>query len=47
MGKTTREQKLGLEFEKTEYDEIDKYCKELEYRLVCSAWDVEKFRIFR
>ena len=26
-GKTTREQKLGLEFEKPEYDEIDKYCK--------------------
>ena len=26
-GKTTREQKYGLEFEKEEYDEIDKYCK--------------------
>ena len=29
-GKTTREQKLGLEFEKKEYDEIDKYCKKLD-----------------
>ena len=27
-GTTTREQKLGLEFEKEEYDIIDKYCKE-------------------
>ena len=27
-GKTTREQKLGLEFEKAEYDIIDQYCKE-------------------
>ena len=26
-GTTTREQKLGLEFEKKEYDEIDAYCK--------------------
>ena len=28
-GKTTREQKLGLEFEKPEYDEIDNHGKEL------------------
>ena len=27
-GKTTRDQKLGLEFNKNEYDEIDAYCKE-------------------
>ncbi len=27
-GTTTREQKLGLEFEKEEYDIIDAYCKE-------------------
>ena len=26
-GKTTKEQKFGLEFEKNEYDEIDSYCK--------------------
>ena len=36
-GKTTREQKLGLEFEKKEYDEIDKYCKELEIDWFASA----------
>ena len=28
-GDTTKDQKLGLEFEKEEYDEIDKYCKKL------------------
>jgi N-acetylneuraminate synthase len=40
-GKTTREQKMGLEFEKTEYDEIDKYCKELNIDWFASAWDVK------
>ena len=40
-GKTTREQKLGLEFEKKEYDEIDKYCKELNIDWFASAWDIK------
>mgnify|MGYP000604197775 FL=1 len=43
-GKTTREQKLGLEFEKPEYDEIDKYCKELNIDWFASAWDVESLK---
>ena len=43
-GKTTREQKMGLEFEKTEYDEIDKYCKELNIDWFASAWDVESLK---
>ncbi|MDA9880640.1 N-acetylneuraminate synthase family protein [Candidatus Pelagibacter sp.] len=43
-GKTTREQKLGLEFEKKEYDEIDKYCKELNIDWFASAWDVESLK---
>ena len=38
-GKTTREQKLGLEFEKDEYDEIDNYCKKLGIDWFASAWD--------
>jgi len=38
-GKTTREQKLGLEFEKDEYDEIDDYCKKLGIDWFASAWD--------
>ena len=30
-GKTQRDQKKGLEFEKKEYDEINKYCNELNF----------------
>ena len=33
-GTTQREQKKGLEFEKKEYDEIDKYCRE-KNKVVC------------
>jgi N-acetylneuraminate synthase len=40
-GTTTREQKLALEFEKSEYDEIDKYCKELNIDWFASAWDIK------
>ena len=40
-GKTTREQKLGLEFEKKEYDEINKFCKELNIDWFASAWDIK------
>ena len=43
-GKTTRDQKLGLEFEKQEYDEIDKYCKELNIDWFASAWDIESLK---
>ena len=31
-GSTNREQKLGLEFGKEEYDEIDAYCKKNNYK---------------
>ena len=40
-GTTTREQKFGLEFEKSEYDEIDKYCKNLDIDWFASAWDIK------
>ncbi len=40
-GTTTREQKFGLEFEKSDYDEINKYCRELEIDWFASAWDVK------
>ena len=40
-GTTTRDQKLGLEFEKNEYDEIDSYCKKLEIEWFASSWDIE------
>ena len=38
-GTTTKEQKLGLEFEKKEYDEVDSYCKKLKIDWFASAWD--------
>ena len=40
-GKTQRDQKLGIEFEKKEYDEIDKYCKEIGILWFASAWDLD------
>ena len=38
-GTTTKEQKLGLEFNKKEYDVIDSYCKEKQIDWYASAWD--------
>jgi len=46
-GKTTRDQKLGLEFEKKEYDAIDKYCKEINIEWFASAWDVESLNFLK
>jgi len=40
-GTTTREQKIGLEFGKNEYDIIDKYCKEKNILWYASAWDID------
>jgi len=40
-GTTNREQKLGLEFGKQEYDEIDRYCKVVGIDWFASAWDLE------
>ena len=40
-GKTTREQKLGLEFNKKEYDIIDNYCKEKGIEWFASSWDID------
>lgn len=40
-GTTQREQKEGLEFNKDEYLEIDRYCKDLGIEWFASAWDVE------
>jgi len=40
-GTTTRDQKLGLEFEKEEFDIIDKYCKEKEIEWYASSWDID------
>ena len=40
-GTTTREQKLGLEFNEKEYDIIDAYCKEKEIEWFVSSWDID------
>ena len=40
-GKTTKDQKLGLEFEKKEYDEINSYCDEIKINWFASAWDLQ------
>lgn len=40
-GTTTREQKVGLEFSKKEYDEIDAYCKQKGIDWYASSWDVD------
>ena len=40
FGTTNREQKLGLEFNKKEYDEIDEYCKKINIEWFASAWDI-------
>lgn len=39
-GKTYRDQKYGLEFEKEDYDEIDRYCEEKRILWSASAWDL-------
>lgn len=38
-GTTQREQKMGLEFGKAEFDEIDRYCKARGIEWFASAWD--------
>ena len=40
-GKTTRDQKLGLEFNLDEYEIIDNYCKEKNIEWYASSWDLD------
>ena len=40
-GTTQRDQKTGLEFGKEEYDEIDRYCREVGILWSASAWDLQ------
>ena len=40
-GKTQRDQKNGLEFNYSDYDEIDSYCKNKKIEWFASAWDLE------
>ena len=39
-GTTQREQKMGLEFGREQYQEIDRYCKDRSIAWSASAWDV-------
>ena len=39
-GTTQREQKMGLEFDKNQYDEISQYCKKKNIEWFASAWDL-------
>ena len=40
-GTTNREQKIGLEFEKKEFDIISNHCKDEKIEWFASAWDIE------
>ena len=40
-GKSQRDQKKGLEFNKKDYQEIDSYCKEKNINWFASAWDLK------
>lgn len=46
-GKTQRAQKEGLEFGLEEYQEIDRYCKEVGIEWFASAWDLESQKFLR
>ena len=46
-GKTQRDQKMGLEFNKKQYQEIDSYCKEKNINWFASAWDLKSQSFLR
>lgn len=46
-GETQRAQKEGLEFQKSDYDEIDRYCKEKGLEWYASAWDIDSQKFLR
>ena len=46
-GTTQREQKIGLEFNKHDYKEIDNYCKKKNIEWFASAWDLKSQAFLR
>ncbi len=46
-GKTQRDQKMGLEFNKEQYQEIDNYCKKNNINWFASAWDLKSQKFLR
>ena len=43
-GTTTREQKMGLEFNENQYDQIDEYCKKKQIKWFASPWDINSLK---
>ena len=41
MGNNSKRSENGLEFNEEEYDEIDRYCKEVGIIWFASAWDIK------
>jgi N-acetylneuraminate synthase len=46
-GKTQRQQKEGLEFGQKEYEEIDRYCRNIGIEWLASAWDIPSQKFLR
>jgi N-acetylneuraminate synthase len=46
-GKTQRDQKQGLEFNESDYKEIDAYCKQKKIEWFASAWDLNSQEFLR
>jgi N-acetylneuraminate synthase len=46
-GKSQRDQKKGIEFNKKEYDEINQYCSEKKIEWFASAWDLKSLAFLR
>ena len=46
-GSTNGDQKRGLEFGETEYDEINKFCNDINIKWFASCWDVESLKFLK
>ena len=46
-GSTQRDQKIGLEFNQAEYEEINRYCQEKSIAWFASAWDLNSQQFLR
>jgi N-acetylneuraminate synthase len=46
-GKTFEDQKRGLEFEEKDYDEINKFCKDIKIKWFASCWDIKSLKFLK
>lgn len=46
-GKTQRDQKMALEFDEKQYQEIDRYCKKKKIEWFASAWELKSQKFLR